>query len=100
MKKVVAALLTVSIPCLLFLIVWQSSRYALVEGVLEDYDRSQYLIIAENKRKISGISVLTKPERIERVAVEELKMEKAVSADIIRLTLQRSRGGEHNVDES
>lgn len=53
--------------------VLQSSRYTSVERGLADYNKEQSKIIDENKKKISGISILSKPERIERIAVEELK---------------------------
>ncbi|MEL3911833.1 cell division protein FtsL [Treponema pedis] len=93
MKKISAVVLTMLIPLLLFAVVLQSSRYSAVEREMKDYDKEQIRIIEENKRKISGISILSKPERIERIAVEELKMRKARSAEILRIEISKEKHG-------
>jgi len=63
---------------------------------LADYNKEQSKIIDENKKKISGISILSKPERIERIAVEELKMRKALSAEILRVSISKeNKDGEY-----
>ena len=93
MKKISAVVLTLLIPFLLFAVVLQSSRYVSVEREMKDYDKEQFKIIEENKRKISGISILSKPERIEKIAVEELKMRKALSAEIVRIEIAKERRG-------
>ena len=89
MKKILAVLFTLFIPLFLFAVVLQSSRYPSVERDLADYNKEQSKIIDENKKKISGISILSKPERIERIAVEELKMRKALSAEILRVSISK-----------
>ncbi|AIN94923.1 cell division protein FtsL [Treponema putidum] len=89
MKKIFAIVLTLLIPLLLFLIVLQSSRYVSVERELADYNKEQARIVEENKNKISGISILSKPERIEKIAVEELKMRKALSGEILRVSISK-----------
>ena len=55
----------------------------------ETEDKEIARIKEENKKKISGISILSKPERIERIAVEELKMRKALSAEILRVSISK-----------
>lgn len=93
-KKALAVLLTVSIPVMLFVTVWQSSRYVSSEREMNSLDKKQYEIVAINRRYISGISVLTSPDRIERVAIEDLGMRKARPEEIIRISLNREgRGG-------
>ncbi|UTC65889.1 MULTISPECIES: cell division protein FtsL [unclassified Treponema] len=89
MKKMLAVLLTLLIPIFLFMVVLQSSRYVSVERDLADYNKEQAKIIEENKKKISGISILSKPERIEKIAVEELKMRKALSGEILRVSISK-----------
>ncbi len=93
MKKIIAIVLTLFIPLLLFLVVLQSSRYYTVEREMKDYDGEQMKIIEENKRKISGISILSKPERIEKIATEELKMRKALSPEILRIEISKEKQG-------
>lgn len=93
MKKITAFFLTLSIPLLLFLTVWQSSRYTNIERELRDYDKEQYRLIEENKRKISGISILLRSERIEKIAVEQLNMRKALSSEILRIEIGKEKRG-------
>ncbi|AIW88571.1 MULTISPECIES: cell division protein FtsL [unclassified Treponema] len=93
MKHLVALILTVSIPCLLFFTVKQSQVYNTLEREVNAYNNEQNRLIAENKRKISAISILSKPQRIEKIAVEELGMHKADSSQIIRISLDKEKKG-------
>lgn len=89
MRIVVAVLLTLGIPFFLFLGVWQSSRYKTVERSVVDYEREQYRLIEENKRKISGIAILLRNERIEKIARDSLNMTKASSDRIVRIEIDK-----------
>lgn len=93
MKQLLALILTVSIPCLFFFTVKQSQIYNTLEREVNAYNNEQNRLIAENKRKISAISILSKPQRIEKIAVEELDMHKADSSQIIRIALDKEKKG-------
>ena len=93
MKHLLAFILTMSIPCLFFLTVKQSQVYNTLEREVNAYNDEQNRLIAENKRKISAISILSKPQRIEKIAVEELDMHKADSSQIIRVSLDKEKKG-------
>ena len=93
MKHLLALILTVSIPCLFFFTVKQSQVYNALEREVNAYNDEQNRLIAENKRKISAISILSKPQRIEKIAVEELDMHKAASSQIIRISLDKEKKG-------
>ena len=93
MKRLAALILTVSIPYLFFLTVKQSQVYNALEREVNAYNDEQNRLIAENKRKISAISILSKPQRIEKNAVEELNMQKADSSQIIRISLDKEKKG-------
>lgn len=93
MKQLLALILTVSIPCLFFFTVKQSQVYNTLEREVNAYNNEQNRLIAENKRKISAISILSKPQRIEKIAVEELDMHKADSSQIIRISLDKEKKG-------
>ncbi|EEV19415.1 cell division protein FtsL [Treponema vincentii] len=93
MKRLAALILTVSIPYLFFLTVKQSQVYNALEREVNAYNDEQNRLIAENKRKISAISILSKPQRIEKIAVEELNMQKADSSQIIRISLDKEKKG-------
>ncbi len=90
-KNFCAFALSLMIPAMLFAMVWQSYRYSQLERELARVEKLQYEIIEENRRMISGISVLSTPERISRVATEDLGMRKAEAKEITRIAI--SRGG-------
>ena len=98
MRVIVAVLLTLGIPFFLFVGVWQSSRYKAIEKSLVDYEREQYRLIEENKRKISGIAILLRNERIEKIAKDSLKMQKASSDRIVRIEFDRDVFDEDSFD--
>ena len=93
MKHFLAFILTISIPCLFFFTVKQSQVYNALEREVNAYNDEQNRLIAENKRKISAISILSKPQRIEKIAVEELGMHKADSSQIIRISFDKEKKG-------
>ena len=63
-----------SIPLLLGLQTWQSTRYARVEAELRTLEKTQAEWIESNKRLIAGIAVLGSSSRIEDIAVRDLGM--------------------------
>ncbi len=85
--------MTLAIPLVLFACIWQSSRYTFLENEVVSLDRQQYEVIAVNKRLISGITVLSTPERIERVAMQDLGMRKARPGEIMRIELKKGELG-------
>lgn len=93
LKNVATLCMTLAIPAALFTGVWQTSRYARLENEISRMDKEQYEVIALNRRLLSGISVLSTPERIEKVAVEDLKMRKALPSEIMRIELSKGELG-------
>lgn len=89
MRNVIAVLLTVGIPLFLFLGVWQSSKCTRIEKAIQDYDKEQYRLIEENKRKISAISILLRNERIEKIATQAFNMRKVDSSEILRVEVEK-----------
>lgn len=92
-RNIAAVLLALAIPAMLFSLVWQTSRYGDLDRQVRELDRKQDEVITVNRRLISGITVLTTPERIERVASEELKMRKARPDEITRISLKKGNLG-------
>ncbi len=89
MKKIAALLMTIAIPVMLFAGVWQTARYTRIERELREMERQQTELVVMNRRLISGISVLSSPERIEKVAILELGMRKALPSEITRIELKK-----------
>ncbi len=86
-KNVAALFVAIAIPCILLTTVWQSGRYSAIENELRALEKEQYATIEANTRLIAGITVLSTPERIERVATTDLAMRKARPEEIVRIEL-------------
>lgn len=88
MRKFLVGFMTICIPVLLLATVLQSSRYTRLKNVLKDYCIKEEELVVNNSKKISAITILTSPERIERIAIEDLQMRKALPNEIIRVRLE------------
>lgn len=93
LKNIISVFLVLSIPFFLFSTIWQSMEYSALENEVSRLDKEQYEVISVNRRFISGITVLSTPERIEKIAVEEMGMKKAEAGDIMRIELKESDKG-------
>lgn len=93
LKNITALFLILLIPVFLFSAIWQSMEYTALENEVTRLEREQYEVIGVNRRYISGITVLSTPERIEKLAVEELGMRKATTGEIMRIELKEGDGG-------
>ena len=89
MRNILTILLTLAIPFLLFAGVWQTGRYTALDTEIQQLNKKQYEIVAENKRLVSGITALSTPERIEKVATTTLGMRKAHPDEIMRIELKK-----------
>ena len=92
-RNAIAVLLVLTIPFFLFFAVWQGMEYSSLEAEVRQLEQEQYEVIDMNRRFISGITVLSSPGRIERLAVEELKMRKAETGEIMRIEMREGRDG-------
>ncbi|MCX7656575.1 MAG: septum formation initiator family protein [Treponemataceae bacterium] len=93
-KRLWLYLWSLSIPLLFLVQVWQVNRY---ERILRDVNtlvKRQQELIDENKRYVAAIAVLSATERIERIAREELGLEKKRAENIIQLSI--ARGSNHD----
>ena len=78
MKKVYIFLyfIVVSIPLLMGLVIWQSTRYQNLYREVQRLDTVQSEWIESNKRLIAGIAQYSSPERIVGIAVNQLELQK------------------------
>lgn len=85
MRKAATAILVLLLPLLLCANVLQVYRYRRLEETLIALEREQEELIEQNKRAILAISILSSPDRIGRIADEELDLELISPEDILRL---------------
>jgi cell division protein FtsL len=83
--------LALAIPCLLVLDSVQGRRFASVEREVAQLEKKQVDLVENNRKLITGISVLSSSDRIEKYAEEELGMRKAASHEIVRIEMKGRR---------
>ena len=91
MKKKLTAVLIFLIPVLMFLSVWQSYRYDILSREVADLEQVQKDIFEKNKKIVMGIEFLKSPFRINKIAEEELDLEKINPDRILRIELGRKK---------
>jgi cell division protein FtsL len=86
--------IVISIPLLLALVTWQSARYGDLERELEKLETTQEEWVENNKRLIAGIAVLSSPDRIEHIALDELGLEKKTPEEVLQISIDIGEGFE------
>jgi len=81
----------VTLPLFLALDVWQASRYQEVKSDLARLESDQRNWLENNKRLIAGIAVLSSPDRIERIARDELGLKKKPPEDVLQIRIEKGR---------
>lgn len=80
----------VAIPLLLILATVQARSYEKLKKEVEALEDRQVELVEENRKLISGISVLSSSQRIQKIAEEELGMHRAESDEIVRVEMKNS----------
>jgi cell division protein FtsL len=88
LKKLVIFMIICSIPLLLLVNTWQMYRYNTLGKELSIKEEEQKVWMEKNKKMIAGIAVLRSPARIEKVAQEELGLEKIDSERITTIIIE------------
>lgn len=80
----------VAIPLLLILATVQARSYEKLKKEVEALEDRQVELVEENRKLISGISVLSSSQRIQKIAEDELGMHRAESDEIVRVEMKNS----------
>jgi len=86
-RRILLYLMVLSVPAFLGLTTWQSARYADLERELFRMEKTQEEWVEANKRLIAGITILSSPERIERVARNDLGLLKKRPEDVLQISI-------------
>lgn len=84
--------LIITMPLLLGLTAWQSSRYTSLRREINRLEATQEDWVESNKRLIAGIAVLTSPERIEKIAKNDLRLRKIRPEDVLQVRIAGGKG--------
>ncbi|GHU66439.1 hypothetical protein FACS189447_07300 [Spirochaetia bacterium] len=81
--------IVITVPLLLGLTAWQSSRYSDLEKEVRTLEAVQEDWVESNKRLIAGIAVLSSSERIENIAIHDLELTKIEPEDVLQVRIAR-----------
>jgi cell division protein FtsL len=84
-----------TIPLFLGLIVWQSNRYQNLHKELTRLEQTQTEWVESNKRLIAGIAEYSSPERIEEIAVKQLKLRKIRPEYLLQVKITEGKGHDY-----
>jgi len=85
-------LLVFTIPAFLGLMVWQSNRYQNLTREMSRLEKTQTEWIESNKRLIAGIAEYSSPERIEKIAIEQLELQKIRPEHLLQVNISEGKG--------
>jgi cell division protein FtsL len=79
---------------LLFLASWQGFRYESLKREVRRMEEEQKDWLELNKKLVAALAVLGAPERIERIATQELGLQKVEPSRVTTVRIPGEAGGE------
>ena len=92
MKKILTAVLCLSVPGLFILNAWQGYRTSMLSDRVEDLERQQKELLAANRDLIGQIAYETSPERVAEKAAG-LGLVTPSEADVTRILVRPGTDG-------
>ena len=87
-RRILLYFMALSIPLLLGITVWQTSRYAELEWETRRLETVQEEWLESNKRLIAGIAVLSSSDRIEHIAKYDLGLTKKPPEEVLQIRIE------------
>ena len=94
MKKVLTAVLVLSVPMLIFLNVWQVFRYREARETLNLVVEEQEKWLEQNRRVVGAITVYSSPGRVYQIAENQLPLQKLTPEQVVLIEFARGSGNE------
>ncbi len=85
MKRIIFIVLTLIIPVLFFVNVWQGFRYERMKREVGLFELAQKDWLEKNKKLIAALAVFRSPARIEKIAESKLGLKKIDPARVWRI---------------
>jgi cell division protein FtsL len=86
-------IIIITLPLMLALVVWQSNRCISLGRDIQRLTEAQIEWIDSNKRLIAAIAENSSPERIEKIAVNELRLHKIRPEDVLQIKIVEEKRG-------
>jgi cell division protein FtsL len=77
-----------TVPLFLAMTAWQSARYSDLERQTRLLEAAQEKLVEQNKRLIADIAGLTTLERVERVALHDLRLSKIQPENVLQIWIE------------
>ena len=77
-----------SIPLFLGFVAWQSVRYSELNKNVRRLEAVQEDWVSNNKKLIAGIAVLSSSARIERIAIQDLRLSKIRPENVTQVRIE------------
>lgn len=90
-KKFILYIIVFLLPLMVFANVWQSFRYNALKNEIAGLENAQKEWLEKNRKIINGIAFLSSPQRIEKIAEEELGLEHVDGKKIIRIRFSKDK---------
>jgi cell division protein FtsL len=85
-------LIVFTIPLFLSLLVWQSNRYQNLSRELARMEQWQEEWVESNKKLIAGIAEYSSPDRIEKIAKNQLGLQKIRPENLLQVNITGGKG--------
>ena len=89
MRKILIALMILSIPLSVFLSVYRVYSYQSLERKVENLKEEQADLFERNKRMIANIAIVSSPKRIEKIAEEKLDLSRIAPERKLRIVIDK-----------
>ncbi|MCL2480900.1 MAG: hypothetical protein FWF38_04225 [Spirochaetaceae bacterium] len=89
-KKILIAILVMTVPVLIFLNSWQGFKYERINVEIRNHEYEQKEWFEENKKMLAAISVYSSPGRVKKIVEEnsDLRIQKPGQAVIIKFSVE------------
>ena len=78
-----------TIPLFLGITAWQSIRYSDLEKETRTLEAAQEKWVEDNKKLIADIAFLTSSDKVEKIAVNDLRLQKIKPENVLQVWIER-----------
>jgi hypothetical protein len=87
LRRLLLLVLVLTVPVLLSLETWQAFRYRKLQQEVRELEEQQREWIETNKKVLANISLFRSPDRIEKLALEELGLTELEAERLLRIEI-------------
>ncbi|MAG13934.1 MAG: hypothetical protein CMN78_05005 [Spirochaetales bacterium] len=84
--------MVLTVPAMLYLNVWQTIRYEVIESQIESLESEQHAWVEENKKIIVAIEVLGSPARVDEISAQVVDLHRDFAVRDFRIQIRHAEG--------